>query len=124
MEGLSDAPTIAIEAGFSNASSKAAGCFLHNDGGDDTSEDSEHEKGRNHGDHRIGLDADALEHLFGQGGGRSRPPMKIATTDSLNDDRKANNAPTSMAGRSTGNVTCRNVRKGPAPAFIAARSKF
>jgi len=34
-----------------------------------------------------------------------RPPMKIATTASLNDDRNAKSAPTSMPGRSTGKVT-------------------
>ena len=50
--------------------------------------------------------------------------MKIATTASLNECRNANSAPTRMPGRSTGNVTQRKVRSGPAPALMAARSRL
>src|SRR5262249_26058198 len=44
----------------------------------------------------------------------SRPAMKIATTASLKECRKANSAPTRIPGRSTGRVTQRKVRSGPA----------
>ena len=54
----------------------------------------------------------------------SRPAMKIATTASLNECRKANSAPIRIPGRSTGIVTQRNVRSGPAPALMAARSRL
>src|SRR5439155_1589312 len=53
-----------------------------------------------------------------------RPAMNSATTASLNDDRNANSAPTSIPGRSTGSVTWKNVASGPAPELIAARSRF
>ena len=54
----------------------------------------------------------------------SLPAMNIATTASLKECRNANSAPTRMPGRSTGSVTQKNVRKGPAPALIAARSRL
>jgi hypothetical protein len=43
-----------------------------------------------------------------------RPAMKIETTASLNENRNANNAATIMPGRSTGKVTQKKVRMGPA----------
>src|SRR5262249_49375177 len=54
----------------------------------------------------------------------SRPAMKIATTASLKECRKANSAPTRIPGRSTGSVTQSKVRSGPAPALMAARSRL
>ena len=54
----------------------------------------------------------------------SRPAMKIATTASLKECRNANRAPTRMPGRSTGKVTQKKVRSGPAPALMAARSRL
>src|SRR5262249_24106400 len=54
----------------------------------------------------------------------SRPAMKIPTTASLKECRKANSAPTRIPGRSTGRVTQRKARSGPAPALMAARSRL
>src|SRR5690606_3031454 len=49
---------------------------------------------------------------------------KIATMSSSHDQMKANSAPIITPGAISGSVTCRKVRTGPAPRFIAASSRF
>ena len=50
--------------------------------------------------------------------------MKMAMTVSSNEWMNANSDATRKPGRSTGRVTWKKVRSGPAPALMAARSRF
>src|SRR4029453_4921842 len=103
LPGRSVAPTMARERGFTRGSSCMRGPASEEQGEEHADEDRSGQKSRDNGDDRI---------CFGKVEG-SRPAMKIATTASLNECRKANRAPTRIPGRSTGSVTQKKVRSGP-----------
>src|SRR5262245_28100784 len=101
IDGRSEAPTIAIERGRRSRSSDMGAPSAQEHRDQHAEDDRAHEQGRHHGDNGIRFEADRFVHLLGQVTA-PRPPMKSETTASLNDERNANSAPTTMPGRSTG----------------------
>src|SRR5437899_8216721 len=69
MDGRSEAPSTATERGFSRASRRMTTPRARQQADQAPERHEREEKGGDDGDHGIGLEPDALEHLLGQGGG-------------------------------------------------------